>query len=204
VSRSGNAVDLIDAGGANLGSVRYALEREGAAVEIVRDPEGLRDARRVILPGVGAAPPAMKLLRERGLADALRNLRVPLLGICLGMQLLFDDSEEGDVACLGLLPGSVCRLAAAKGIRVPHMGWNQMRFTREDEFVKDIRDGAQAYFVHSYAAPVTDDCVAACMHGERFAAIVRRGNVIGAQFHPERSAVTGGALLRNFLAWTPA
>jgi glutamine amidotransferase len=204
VSRSGNAVALIDAGGANLGSVRYALEREGAAVEIVRDPEDLRDARRVILPGVGAAPPAMELLRERGLADALRNLRVPLLGICLGMQLLFEDSEEGDVACLDLLPGSVRRLAAAKGIRVPHMGWNQMQFTREDEFLKDIRDGAQAYFVHSYAAPVTDDCVAACTHGERFAAIVRRGNVIGAQFHPERSAVTGGALLRNFLAWTPA
>ena len=204
MSRPGHAVALIDAGGGNLGSVRHALEREGAMVEIVRDAEGLRDARRVILPGVGAAPPAMQLLRERGLADALRDLRVPLLGICLGMQLLFEDSEEGDVACLGLLPGSVRRLAAAEGIRVPHMGWNRMRFTREDEFLKDIRDGAPAYFVHSYAAHVTDDCIAACTHGERFAAMVRRGNVMGAQFHPERSADTGGALLRNFLAWTPA
>jgi glutamine amidotransferase len=162
VNAPGNIVALIDAGGANLGSVRYALEREGAAVEIVRDADGLRDARRAILPGVGAAPPAMALLRQRGLDEALRNLQAPLLGICLGMQLLFEDSEEGDVACLGLLPGSVRRLAAEKGIRVPHMGWNQMHFTREDEFLKDIRDGAQAYFVHSYAAPVTDDCVAAC------------------------------------------
>jgi imidazole glycerol-phosphate synthase subunit HisH len=204
VSRPGNVVALIDAGGANLGSVRYALEREGATVEIVRDADGLRYAGRVILPGVGAAPPAMALLRERGLTDALRDLRVPLLGICLGMQLLFEDSEEGDVACLGLLRGSVRRLTATNGIRVPHMGWNQMQFTREDELLKGIRDGAQAYFVHSYAAPVTDDCVAACTHGERFAAMVRRGSVLGAQFHPERSASAGVALLRNFLTWAPA
>ena len=204
MSRSGNVVALIDAGGANLGSVRYALEREGATVGIVRDAEGLRDARRVILPGVGAAPPAMKLLRERGLADALQDLQVPLLGICLGMQLLFEDSEEGDVACLGLLPGSVRRLVAVGGIRVPHMGWNQMQFAREDELLKDVGDGAQAYFVHSYAVPVTNDCVATCTHGERFAAIVRRGNVMGAQFHPERSADAGATLLRNFLAWTSA
>jgi imidazole glycerol-phosphate synthase subunit HisH len=201
VIESGNVVALIDAGGANLGSVRYALEREGATVEIVRDADGLRGTRRVILPGVGAAPPAMKLLRERGLVDALRQLQVPLLGICLGMQLLFESSEEGDVACLGVLPGSVRRLSAVSGIRVPHMGWNQMRAVRDDALLQDIRDGAQAYFVHSYAAPVTQDCVAACTHGERFAAVVRRGNVMGAQFHPERSAGAGAMLLRNFLAW---
>lgn len=201
---SGNVVALIDAGGANLGSVRYALEREGVMVEIVRDADGLHHARRVILPGVGAAPPAMALLRERGFGDALRNLQVPLLGICLGMQLLFDDSEEGDVTCLGLLPGSVRRLVATRDIRVPHMGWNRMQFVRDDRLLEDIGAGAQAYFVHSYAAPVTDDCVAVCTHGERFAAIVRRGNVMGAQFHPERSASAGAMLLRNFLAWTPA
>jgi imidazole glycerol-phosphate synthase subunit HisH len=199
VNESGHVVALVDAGGANLGSVRYALEREGATVEIVRDAEGLRSARRVILPGVGAAPPAMALLRERGLVDALRELQVPLLGICLGMQLLFEHSEEGDVACLGVLSGSVRRLVAADGIRVPHMGWNRMQFVRGDELLRGV--GAQAYFVHSYAAPVTQDCVAACTHGERFAAVVRRGNVMGAQFHPERSAGAGAMLLRNFLAW---
>jgi glutamine amidotransferase len=197
-------VALIDAGGANLGSVRYALERECATVNIVRDADELRHARRAILPGVGAAPPTMALLHERGLADALRDVRVPLLGICLGMQLLFGDSEEGDVAGLGLLPGSVRRLVAADGLRVPHMGWNQMQFLRDDALLHGIGDGAQAYFVHGYAAAVTEDCVAACVHGERFAAVVRRGHVMGAQFHPERSASAGATLLRNFLAWTPA
>lgn len=195
-----SAVALIDAGGANLGSVRYALEREGARVDIVRDAGGLHGAERVILPGVGAAPPAMALLRERGLVDALRNLPVPLLGICLGMQLLFERSEEGDVACLGLLPGEVRRLVGVPGIRVPHMGWNRLEALREDSLLQDAGDGAQAYFVHGYGAPVTEDCVAACTHGQRFAAVVRRGDVMGAQFHPERSAGAGAALLRNFLA----
>jgi imidazole glycerol-phosphate synthase subunit HisH len=199
-----SVVAVIDAGGANLGSVRYAIEREGATVDIIRDADGLRDARRVILPGVGAAPLAMKLLQERGLAEALRNLRVPLLGICLGMQLLFDDSEEGDVACLGLLPGRVRRLEAAGGVRVPHMGWNQLQVLRGDTLLQGIGDDAQAYFVHSYAAPVTKECIAACAHGNRFAAVVRRDNIMGAQFHPERSASAGAMLLRNFLAWKRA
>jgi len=194
-----NVVALIDAGGANLGSVRYAVERAGANIEIVRDADGLRDARRVILPGVGAAAPAMALLRERGLDRALRTLKVPLLGICLGMQLLFESSEEGDVECLGLLPGRVRKLPAASGVRVPHMGWNALDVLALDPMLRSI-DGAQAYFVHSYAAPVTEHCIAACTHGERFAAVVRRGNVFGAQFHPERSASAGAALLRNFLA----
>jgi imidazole glycerol-phosphate synthase subunit HisH len=199
-----SVVAVIDAGGANLGSVRYAIEREGATVDIIRDADGLRDARRVILPGVGAAPLAMKLLQERGLAEALRNLRVPLLGICLGMQLLFDGSEEGDVACLGLLPGRVRRLEAAGGVRVPHMGWNQLQVLRGDTLLQGIGDDAQAYFVHSYAAPVTKECIAACAHGNRFAAVVRRDNIMGAQFHPERSASAGAMLLRNFLAWKRA
>ena len=115
-------VALIDAGGANLGSVCDALERLGAQVAIVRDGDGLRDAERVILPGVGAAAPGMRLLRERGFVEALRTSMRPLLGVCLGMQLLFDSSEEGDVACLGLIPGRIFRLQDAPGVRVPHMG----------------------------------------------------------------------------------
>lgn len=198
------SVALIDAGGANLGSVRYALERLGVEPQIVRDADGMRDAERIILPGVGAAAPAMALLRERGLVDALSNARVPVLGICLGMQLLFDGSDEGDVACLGLLPGRVRKLGAGVGVRVPHMGWNTLEPLTESPLLYGVGADASAYFVHSYAAPVTDDCIAACMHGERFAAMVQRGNVAGAQFHPERSAAVGARLLSNFLHWNGA
>lgn len=192
---------LIDAGGANLGSVRYALERLGVEARIVRDADGLRDVERIILPGVGAAAPAMTILRERGLVEPLRDTRLPLLGICLGMQLLFDGSDEGDVACLGLLPGRVRKMTAGPGVRVPHMGWNTLEPVTASPLLDGVDAGASAYFVHSYAAPVTDDCIAACTHGERFAAMVRRGNVAGAQFHPERSAVVGARLLSNFLQW---
>lgn len=192
-------VALIDAGGANLGSVRYALERLGVTARIVRDADGLRDAERVILPGVGAAPQAMGLLRERGLDDALRTLQAPLLGVCLGMQLLFDASEEGDVTCLGLLPGRVRKLQAVPGTRVPHMGWNTLRTTREAALLEGIPTGAQVYFVHGYAAPAGDDCIATCEHGPGFAAVVQRGHICGMQFHPERSAKVGARLLANFL-----
>ena len=194
---------LIDAGGANLGSVRYALERLGVDARIVRDADGLRGAQRVILPGVGAAAPAMALLRERGLDVALRALQVPLLGICLGMQLLFDASEEGDVACLGLLPGTVRRMQGSASLRVPHMGWNTLEQVRESDLLDGIAMPAHAYFVHGYAAPVTEDCIASCAHGEVFAACVQRGHIAGMQFHPERSADVGSKLLANFLRWKP-
>ena len=202
--KTNNDLALIDAGGANLGSVRYALERLGVDARIVRDADGLRDAQRVILPGVGAAAPAMVLLRERGLDSALQELQVPLLGICLGMQLLFDASEEGDVACLGLLPGKVRRMQGTVALRVPHMGWNTLEPVRESALLDGIAMPAHAYFVHGYAAPVTDDCIASCTHGEAFAACVQRGYVAGMQFHPERSADVGSRLLENFLRWNPA
>lgn len=192
-------VVLVDSGGANIGSVRYALERLGVQAAMSADAAVIRAADRVILPGVGAAGPGMARLNELALVDVLRSLTQPLLGICLGMQLLFDGSEEGDVACLGLLPGLVRRMPESPGIRVPHMGWNRLQPTRTSSLLEGIPDGAQAYFVHSYAAPVTDDCLARCGHGEDFAAVVQRGNVAGAQFHPERSAATGARLLENFL-----
>lgn len=192
-------VVVVDAGGANLGSVCYALERLGAAPRIARDADALRGAARVVLPGVGAAAPAMALLRERGFVATLPALGVPLLGICLGMQLLFEHSEEGNVACLGLLSGTVRALRPAAGLRVPHIGWNRLRIRRAAPLLAGIDDAAWAYFVHGYAVEVTADCLAATSHGQAFAAVVERGRVAGVQFHPERSSAAGARLLRNFL-----
>lgn len=193
-------VALIDSGGANIGSVRYALERLGVRARMTAEPDEIVSADRVILPGVGAAPAGMARLHELGLVEVVRGLRQPLLGICLGMQLLFESSEEGDVECLGLLPGRVRKLPAGPGIRVPHMGWNALRPVREDALLGGIEARAQAYFVHSYAAPVTGDTLAGCEHGIEFAAVVRRGHCFGAQFHPERSAAVGARLFENFLS----
>jgi glutamine amidotransferase len=192
-------VVVVDAGGANLGSVCYALERLGVRPQVVDAPAGLEGADRVILPGVGAAPEAMRRLHAQALVEPLRALQAPLLGICLGMQLLYERSEEGDVECLGLLPGVVRHLTPAPGIRVPHMGWNGLRAMRDSPLMDGVAEGASAYFVHSYAAPVTADTVAASEHGGLFTAVVQDGRRCGAQFHPERSAATGARILRNFL-----
>lgn len=199
-----SGVALVDAGGANLGSVRWALRRLGVEPELTGDADAIRGAARVILPGVGNAATVMRRLHELGLVDVLRSLRQPLLGVCVGMQVLFERSEEGDTPCLGLLPGTVEKLRPAPGVRVPHMGWNGLRKLRDDPVLDGIADGGHAYFVHGYAAPVTADCIAATDHGSGFAAVVRRGNLVGAQFHPERSASVGAGLLRNFLAMTPS
>ena len=194
-----SGVGLVDAGGANLGSVRYALERLQVDVQMVRAPADLAGLERVILPGVGAAAEGMKRLHAQGLVQPLRELQVPLMGICLGMQLLFERSEEGDVECLGLLPGIVRRLHPGVGVRVPHMGWNKLLALRESPLLAGVPLGSSAYFVHSYAAPVTSDTVAACHHGGLFTAVVQRGRLCGAQFHPERSAGPGARILQNFL-----
>ena len=192
-------VALVDAGGANLGSVKFALQRLGIEATLTGDADLIREADRVILPGVSTAGTVMRRLRELDLVETLRNLDKPLLGVCVGMQLLFEGSDEGDVECLGLLPGRVTRLPAIAGIRVPHMGWNNLLPVRSNSLSAGIGEDDRAYFVHSYAAPVTSDCVFSCEHGATFAAVVQRGNVAGAQFHPERSAGTGARLLRNFL-----
>lgn len=199
---NGGDLALIDAGGANLGSVMYALRRIGAAPRLVRDASELGEPERVILPGVGAAAPSMALLRERGLDAALRASEAPLLGVCVGMQLLFEASDEGDVACLGLLPGRVRRLAGGPGLRIPHMGWNTLRMRAASPLLVGIDDGAHAYFVHSFAVPADeagDALLADTDHGARFAAVVGQGRRFGAQFHPERSSTTGLRLLDNFL-----
>lgn len=199
------ATDLVvvDSGGANLGSVMIALRRLGVDPPLVRDAESIEAAGRVLLPGVGAAGPVMRRLRELGLVECLRELRKPLLGICVGMQVLFERSEEGDVECLGLLPGTVRKLQGDAGLRVPHMGWNALWFERSSPLLEGISEGSHAYFVHSYTAPASAQCVALTEHGAPFAALVQQGHVAGAQFHPERSSHVGARLLRNFLAWNP-
>ena len=198
-ARPSRDVVLVDGGGTNIGSVRYALQRLGLDAEMTADAGRISAASHVILPGVGAAGPGMKKLREAGLAEVLRGLRQPLLGVCLGMQLLYERSEEGDTECLGLLPGAVAHFPAGRRLRIPHMGWNLLRVERDDALLSDLGEEPHAYFVHSYAAPVTSATIASTEHGARFCAIVRQGNVCGMQFHPERSAAVGARLLQNFL-----
>lgn len=192
-------VALVDAGGANLGSVQYALQRLGVQAELATRSEQLQAADRVILPGVSTAATVMARLHELDLVDSLRQLQAPLLGVCVGMQLLFEHSEEDDTPCLGLLPGYVRKLPASPGIRVPHMGWNDLQALADSPLLEGIAAGERAYFVHSYAAPVSQDCIASVQHGTRFAAVVQRGRIGGAQFHPERSATVGARLLKNFI-----
>lgn len=195
-------VAVVDAGGANLGSVCHALERLGVTPVIARDADDLTDAERIVLPGVGAAAAAMALLCERGFDVTLRDCGVPVLGICLGMQVLFESSEEGEVACLGVLSGRVRSMQPSPGLRLPHTGWNSLEMVNADSpLLHGIDEGAEAYFVHGYAAPVGEDTVATATHGATFAAVVQRGRYCGVQFHPERSAAVGARLLDNFLRW---
>jgi imidazole glycerol-phosphate synthase subunit HisH len=190
---------IIDSGGANIASLQFAVERLGLPSDLTTDPGKLKEATHIILPGVGAAADCMARLRNAGLVDTIRSLQQPLLGICVGMQLLFESSEEGEVPCLGILPGKVRRFENRKDLPVPHMGWNQLEFSEPSPLLADIHPGDHVYFVHSYAVPVNDLTIATASYGDPFTAIVRRGNVYGAQFHPERSAKVGAQLLQNFL-----
>ncbi|MBI2396506.1 MAG: imidazole glycerol phosphate synthase subunit HisH [Xanthomonadales bacterium] len=192
-------VVMLDSGGSNLASVQFAFERLGVAAALSRDPERIRRASHVVLPGVGAAGPGMARLRAAGLDRLIPTLTQPVLGVCLGMQLLFQSSAEGDTACLGILAGRLERFDTARCGRVPHMGWNRIDGVRDSPLLAGLGADAFAYFVHSYAAPVTAATVATCDYGGAFAAVVSERNFHGAQFHPERSALVGARLLANFL-----
>ena len=189
---------IVDSGGANIASVRFALERLGVQSELTADPAVIRGAERVILPGVGSAQEGMKRLQAKGLVDCVRGLKQPVLGVCLGMQLLFESSEEGATPSLGLLPGKVALLPESPGITVPHMGWNTLNVLKDNPLLRGFDPATRFYFVHSYAGPVNEFTLAACEHGTPFAAVVQRGNFWGAQFHPERSGAAGAQLLKNF------
>ena len=196
----GQRVVLVDAGGTNIGSVRYALQRLGVEAALTADADAIVRADKVILPGVGAAGPAMRRLHELNLVNVLRALTQPVLGVCLGMQLLCTRSEEGDVECLGLVQAAVRRFPEVAGLRVPHMGWNGIKATRAHPLLQGLCEGDQAYFVHSYAVPVGDFTLATCDYAGTFSAVIASHNFYGMQFHPERSAAVGARLLRNFLA----
>ena len=193
-------VVIVANGGANIASLQFALERLSVSAALSADPERIRAATHVILPGVGAAADAMRRLRRDRLNELLPALRQPVLGICLGMQLLFDASDEGHTDCLRIIPGRALRFAEAAQRPVPHMGWNTLEPARASPLLSGLAATDYAYFVHSYALPVGPATVAVTRYGEPFSACVEWRNFFGAQFHPERSAAVGARLLRNFLA----
>jgi glutamine amidotransferase len=192
------SVAVVNSGGANISSVLHALRRLGAEPQFTDNASTIKAAERVILPGVGAAGTAMEVLQAHGLIEVIRSLQQPVLGICLGMQLLFDSSAEDDVRLLGLIPSRLEQLNSRQGLRVPHMGWNAIENIRQDRLT-DSLDGEWFYFVHSFAAPVGAWTLSTSTHGDIFSAIVQQDNFYGAQFHPERSAKAGAELLRGFL-----
>ena len=193
-------VAVIAYGAGNVASVQFALERLGARVRLTDDPAAIADAERVILPGVGAAGYAMQRLDAQGLIEAIRAFPRPLLGVCLGQQLLFEASEEGGgVNLLGLIPGTVTRLAPGGDLPVPHMGWSRLTRDRDDPLLEGVADGAYAYFVHGFACPDGPATLARADYGGPVPAVVRSGARWGCQFHPERSAEVGATILKNFL-----
>jgi len=195
-------IAIADYGIGNLGSVTKAFRRAGAEVVLTGDPEALRRADALVLPGDGAFGATMAEVERRGLVPVLRaavEAGKPLLGICVGMQLLFEESEEhGRHAGLGFLPGRVRRFEG--DLPVPHMGWNRVRARRVHPFLDGVPDGAHVYFVHSYYCDAPDDVVIATSdYGRDFAAIVGRGNILGVQFHPEKSQETGLRMVASFV-----
>ena len=192
------SVAIVDSGGANIASLLYAFKRLGVAATLTADPDAIEAAERVILPGVGAARDAMTRLRDASLVDVIRNLQQPVLGICLGMQLLAEASEEEDVECLGIIPGVARRLPGDSGCPVPNMGWCAVTSSRNVPVLDGIDDGSWFYFLHSYALPVGGHTIATANHSEPFSAMIARDNFVAAQFHPERSSAAGARLLANF------
>lgn len=191
-------VAVVDSGGANIGSVMFALQRLGLRGELTREHRTIRAADRVILPGVGAAADAMGRLGKYELDKLIPTLTQPVLGICLGMQLLFEHSAEGDVDCMGVFTGQVRPMQARPGLPVPHMGWNTISPLQDMPLLEGVAD-QYFYFVHGFAVPTSEHAVAQSVYGEAFVSVAARDNFRATQFHPERSAAAGARLLSNFL-----
>lgn len=193
-------IAIVDYDTGNLCSVCNALQRLGVEYVLTDDAETIRNADKVLLPGVGEASSAMEKLRERGLCDVIKNLTQPVLGICIGMQLMCASSEEGNTTCLGIFPTAVKRFAADKaaGVKVPHMGWNEIR-SLKTPLLDGLAEGSFLYFVHSFAPQMCDEAIASSVNGVQFAAALNKGNFYGTQFHPEKSGTIGEVILRNFV-----
>ena len=193
-------VVIIASGGANIASLQFALQRLGTSSAVSANARKIRKATHVILPGAGAAADAMARLRQKNLDTLIPALEQPVLGICLGMQLLFEGSEEGDTPCLGIIPGRAVRFPHEAGHPVPHMGWNTLSIGRPSALLDGVANDAYAYFVHSYALSLGPATIATSDYGRPFSACVQWHNFLGVQFHPERSAQVGARLLQNFLS----
>ena len=196
-------VAIIDGGGANIASLMYALERRGATGRLTSDPDVIRSTSHVILPGVGAAAAAMSRLDAHQLAPVIADLEQPVLGICLGMQLLCAGSAEDDATCIGVFGERAELLPASPETPVPNMGWCQITRQQDSPLLDGIADGSWFYFVHSYAVPIGDITLATATHRTDFSAVIGRDNFFATQFHPERSSDAGARLLANFLAIQP-
>ncbi len=196
-------IAIIDSGGANIASLLYAFERLGAHAELTVGADTIRGADRVLLPGVGAARDAMQRLQAAGLPDVIRSLEQPVLGICLGMQLLCDTSQEDDVECLGVMPGVAEKLSVTEDFAVPNMGWCRTTPIANHPVLDGIDGESWFYYLHSYAVPVGATTIATANHSAEFSAVIGRDNFVAAQFHPERSSAAGARLLQNFLEWQP-
>ena len=190
---------IIATGGANLASLTFALKRLGTKARVTEDPNVIMDANHVILPGVGTALDAIKRLERIGLKNTIPRLTQPVLGICLGMQLLFSGSDEDDTQCLGIIDGQAHRLKTDPKLPIPQMGWNQLQLVGKSPLLKDISEGSYVYFIHSYAVPEGSYTRASCNYGQKFSAVVEQKNFYGTQFHPERSGLSGAKVLANFL-----
>ena len=191
-------ITIIDTGCANLSSVKFAFERLGYSAEITNDLNKIKSADKLILPGVGTAKAAMLNLQRLGLVEVIQNLTQPVLGICLGMQLITEFSTEGNVATLSLMHGQT-DLIPDSGLPLPHMGWNKVRYTPDHPLFAGIEQNSHFYFVHSYAVQPNENTIATTCYGVDFSAAIANKNFYGVQFHPERSGKNGALLLRNFV-----
>jgi len=196
---------IVDTGCANLSSVKFAVERLGLTAQITDDTSIIKSADKVILPGVGNAKHAMANINKKQLAPTLQKLTQPVLGFCLGMQLMTESSHEGDftgdleiIDCLNLIPTQVKPLES-NGLRLPHMGWNTLTSVIDHPVFQGIEKNEYFYFVHSFAVPVSQFTAATCEYGNEFSAAIAKDNFIGCQFHPERSGAAGSKIIKNFL-----
>ena len=194
-----NSIAIVDAGGANISSLTFALDRIKASYITTNQIAQIEDSSHVILPGVGAANDAMDKLKKSNLIEVVRNLKQPTLGICLGMQLLLDHSMENNVNCLSIIEGRCKAFSQQDKCPVPHMGWNNVNFNKASPLTEDLDNDDYFYFVHSYYAPITNSSIGITDYSESFASIIQKDNFYGTQFHPEKSSDQGSKLLRTFI-----